>query len=168
MYTNNKCAVKIGKKPTHFFPWGYGVRQGYSLRPTLFNIYINKLTRALEQSAAPGLTLAESEVKCLLFADGLVLLSPTKQGLQQPLDLLHKFCQTWALSVNLRKTKRMVFQMSSCQDHKYKFHLDSVALEHTKKWCIPRSKHQCRRQHPQSCEWSETTQEGPSMQSKGT
>jgi hypothetical protein len=27
----------------------------------------------------------------------------------------------------------MVFQKrSSCQDHKYKFHLDTVALEHTK------------------------------------
>ena len=29
----------------------------------------------------------------------------------------------------------MVFQKrSSCQDHKYKFHLDTVALEHTKNY----------------------------------
>ena len=40
---------------------------------------------------APGLTLLESEVKCLLFADDLVLLYPTKEGLQQHLDLLHIF-----------------------------------------------------------------------------
>jgi hypothetical protein len=39
-YTNNKCAVKIGKKHTYFFPQGRGVRQGCSLSPTLFNIYI--------------------------------------------------------------------------------------------------------------------------------
>ena len=71
MYTNNKCAVKMGKKHTHFFPQGRGVRQGCSLSPTLFNIYINELARALEQSAAPDLTLLESEVKCLLFADDL-------------------------------------------------------------------------------------------------
>jgi len=77
MYTN-KCAVKIGKKHTHIFP--HGVRQGCSLSSTLFNIYVNDLARALEQSAAPGLTLLESEVKCLLFADDLVLLSPTKGG----------------------------------------------------------------------------------------
>ena len=96
------------------------------------------MERALEKSAAPGLTLLESEVKRLLFADDLVLLSSTKEGLQQHLDLLHRFCQTWALTVNLSKTKIMVFQkISSRQDHKYKFRLDTVALEHTKKLYIP-------------------------------
>ena len=109
------------------------MRQGCSLSPTLFNIYINELARALEQSAAPGFTLLDSEFKWLLFADDLVLLTPTKEGLQQHLDLLHRFCQTWALTVNLSKTKIMVFQKrSSCQDHKYKFHLATVALKHTK------------------------------------
>ena len=88
----------------------------------------------LEKSAAPGLTLLESQVKCLLFAHDLVLLSPPKEGLQQHLDLMHRFYQTWALTVNLSKAKIVVFQKrSSCQDHKYKFHLDTVALEHTKK-----------------------------------
>ena len=105
----NKYAVKIGKKHTHFFPQWRGLRQGCSLSPTLFNIYINEFARTLEQSAAPGLTLLESEVNCLLFADDLVVLSPTKEGPQQHLNLLHRFCQTWALTVNLSKTKIMVF-----------------------------------------------------------
>ena len=76
MYTNNKCAVKMAKKHTHFFTQGRVLRQGCSLSPTLFNIYINELARALEKSAAPGLNL-------LMFADDLVLLSQTKEGLQQ-------------------------------------------------------------------------------------
>ena len=98
-------------------------------------LYINELVRALEQSAAPGLTLLESEVKCLLFADDLVLLPLTKEGLQQHLVLLHRFCQTWALTVNLSKTKIMAFQKrSSRQGQKYKFHLNTVALEHTKNY----------------------------------
>ena len=88
--------LKLSKNP-HFNPQGHGVRQGCSLSPTLFNIYINELARALEKSAAPVLTLLEPEVKCLLFSDYLVLLSPTKEGLQQHLDLMHRFCQTWAL-----------------------------------------------------------------------
>ena len=63
----------------------------------------------------------------------LVLLTPTKEGLQQHLDLMHRFCQTWALTVNLSKTKIMVFQKRySHKDHK--FHLDTVALEHTKNY----------------------------------
>jgi hypothetical protein len=72
------------------------------------NIYINELARALEQSAAPGLTLLESEVKCLLFADDLVLLSPTKEGTAAPRSSAQ--IHTWALTLNLIKTKLMVFQ----------------------------------------------------------
>jgi hypothetical protein len=78
------------------------------LSPTLFNIYINELARALEQSAAFCLSLIESEVKCLLFADDLVLLSATKEGLQQHLDLMHRFFQTWVLTVNLSEMEIMV------------------------------------------------------------
>ena len=128
--TNNMRVVKMGKKHTFLStgPWG---ETGMQLKPHP----INELVRALEQSAAPGLTLLESEVKCLLFSVDLVLLSPTKEGLQQHLDLLHRWCQTWSLTVNLSKTKLMVFQKRpSCQDYKYKFHLDTVALNHTKNY----------------------------------
>ena len=133
MYTNNKCAVKIGKKHTDFFPQSRGVRQGCSLSPTLFNIYINQLARTLEQSAAPGITLVDTEIKCLLFADDLVLLSPTKEGLQQHLDLLHSLSQTWALTVNLSKTKIMIFEKRPSLN-KYTFHLDTVTVEQTKNY----------------------------------
>jgi hypothetical protein len=139
-YKTNKCAVKMSKKHTIFFPQGQGLRQGCSLSPTLFNIYINELARVLEQSAALSLTLLGSQVKCRLFADDLVLLS--KEGLQQHLDFLHRFCQTWALTVNLSKTKIMIFQKrSSCQDHEYNFHQDTFALEH-KNTYIRQPKHQ--------------------------
>jgi len=40
-----------------------------------------------------------------MYADDLVLLSPTKKGLQQHLNLLQRFCQTWALTVNTVKLR---------------------------------------------------------------
>jgi hypothetical protein len=110
------------KKHTRFFPQGWEVRQGGSLLPTLFKIYINELVRALEQYPAPGLTQLDSEVKCLLFAGDMVLLFPTKEGLQQNLDLMHRFCQTWTLTVNLSKIKNN----GGCQDHKYTFLTDKA------------------------------------------
>ncbi len=89
------------------------MRQGCSLSPTLFNIYINQLANALEHSPTQGLTLHDTEIKCLLYADDLVLLSPTKEGLQDSLNLLEDYCQTWALTVNPQKTKVMIFQKRS-------------------------------------------------------
>lgn len=95
---------------TEFFTQGRGVRQGYNLSPALFNIYINELATIPEKSSVPGVSLHNQEVKCLLFADDLVLLSPTEDGLQQSLDLLEHYCQTWALTVNPKKTKIMILQ----------------------------------------------------------
>ena len=110
------------------------MRQGCSLSPTLFKIYINELAVLLEQSAAPGLT-PNTEVKFLLYADDMVLLSPTEQGLQQHLDLLEKYCQNWALAVNIKKkkkTKIMIFQKKPrCQESRHPFTLGNTALEHT-------------------------------------
>ncbi|KAI2656568.1 hypothetical protein H4Q32_029770 [Labeo rohita] len=86
----------------------------------------------LEQSTAPGLTLQDKNIKFLLYADDLVLLSSTPQGLQQHLDLLENYCQNWALAVNLKKTNIMVFQKKPrCQEHRHQFHLGSTTLEHT-------------------------------------
>uniref|UniRef100_A0A671UAW8 ribonuclease H n=1 Tax=Sparus aurata TaxID=8175 RepID=A0A671UAW8_SPAAU len=133
MYTNSKCAVKIGDKQTAFFPQGRGVRQGCNLSPILFNLYINEFACQLDQSTSPGLNLNGTEVKGLLYADDLVLLSPTKEGLQQHLNLLHTFCQSWALTVNPKKTKIMIFQKQSrSQDNTHNFYLDTTKLQHTK------------------------------------
>jgi hypothetical protein len=59
--------LKIGNKHTDVFSQGCGVRQGCSFSPTLFNIYINELQRALEQSAAPKLPPLKSNVNCFLM-----------------------------------------------------------------------------------------------------
>ena len=87
--------------------------QGCNLSPALFNIYINELATILEKPSAPGVSLHKSEVNCLLFTDYLCLLSPTAHGLQQSLDLLAQYCQTWALAVNPKTTKIMIFQRRS-------------------------------------------------------
>ncbi|KAI4877023.1 hypothetical protein NFI96_006215, partial [Prochilodus magdalenae] len=87
MYSHSKCAVKIGTLRTGFFPQSRGVRQGCSLSPTLFNSYINELAEKLHQCEdIPGLSLGDTKVTCLLYADDLVLLSPTREGLQQSFE----------------------------------------------------------------------------------
>ncbi|KAF0027122.1 hypothetical protein F2P81_019863 [Scophthalmus maximus] len=58
----------------------------------------------------PDLSLPDREVKSLLYADDLVLVSPTEQGLQQQLDIVEKYGQIWTLTANMKKTNIMIFQ----------------------------------------------------------
>lgn len=102
-YSDNTCAVQISNRITEFF--SHWVRQGCSLSSTLFNLYINELAVILEQSVTPSLTLKYSEVK-FFYADDLVVLSATAEGLQQHLDLLENYCQNWTLTVNSKKKKK--------------------------------------------------------------
>ncbi|KAI2648214.1 RNA-directed DNA polymerase from mobile element jockey [Labeo rohita] len=125
MYSTSQCAVKIGNKRTEFFHQGCGVN--------VFNIYINQLANSLEHSPTQNLTLHDTEIKCLLYADNLVLLSPTKEGLQDNLNLLESYCQSWALTVNLQKTKVMIFQnRSRPQGQTDTFTLSHRSIETTK------------------------------------
>ena len=131
MYLNNRCAITIGNKRTSYFKQYRGVKQGCSLSPNLFNIYINTFAEQLQTSTAPGVTLQDTEVKCLMFADDLVLLSPSKEALQQSLDILHKFSQAWALTVKMEKTKILTFEKQT-NSLKNKFTLGNIQIEHTK------------------------------------
>ena len=66
-----------------------------------------------------------------MFADDLVLLSPTEEGLQQNLDVLHTFCQTWALTINPNKTKVLTFQKRPrVQGKRHNFTLGMTKIEH--------------------------------------
>lgn len=94
------------------------MRQGCSLSPAPFNIYINELAVQPEQSAAPGLARHDTEVKFLLCADDLVLPSPAERGLQKNLTLLQEYCLTRALAVNLKRPKiRPFYKKARCQEH---------------------------------------------------
>ncbi len=57
---------------------------------------------------------------------------PAKHGLQQNLDLLEQYCQTWALTVNLNKINIMIFQKRSrSQGTQHIFTLGTNQITHT-------------------------------------
>ncbi len=131
MYKHNKCAVKIHNQRTEYFTQGRGGKQGCSLSPTLFNIYINELADELERSAAPGLTLLDTDIKYLLYADDLILLSPTSEGLQHnhPGEILPE------LGPGGQPQKNQNHDLSKKPRHlenKYHFPLNNTLIEHTK------------------------------------
>ena len=76
--------------------------------PTFFSIYINDLVTHFNESCDP-VKLMERNVSCLLYADDLVLISESAIGLQNSLNILSCYCDKWNLTVNLDKTKSMIF-----------------------------------------------------------
>ncbi|MEE6511787.1 hypothetical protein FKM82_018562 [Ascaphus truei] len=127
MFSENKCCVKLNNKRTGFHQ-GCGVRQGCSLSPTLFNIYINELAAALE-SSAPGLNLAETEIKSLRRRPAPAVSNRTRPPTET--DNTRKI-QPDLGTLNLEKTRIMVFQKKSKKHPPIsQFTLDDNALEQT-------------------------------------
>ena len=86
-----------------------------SLSPNLFNmnIYVNDLFSRLFNANSNPLSLNQISVSALMYADDLVILSTTQEGLQKCLNELYKYCIEWKLDVNIDKTKCMEFMKIS-------------------------------------------------------
>ena len=52
-------------------------------------------------------SLIEETVGSLLYADDLVIVSTTVEGLQHSVDKLSNYCSMWKLQINMNKTKTM-------------------------------------------------------------
>ena len=114
LYTDTTAQVKIYDYMSEAFDILLRVKQGNAPSPFFFNIYMNDLCSDLINSANDSETpkLQEIFVPCLFWADDLVLLSKTKDGLQKQLDILTKYSADWKLKVNIDKTKSLNFNKS--------------------------------------------------------
>ena len=108
MYDNSFSCVKVDKVRTDFFKCNLGVRQGDNMSPNLFNLYINDLPNYFDSSCDP-VHINNCSVNSLLYADDVVLLSTSEKGLQKCVDRLAEFSRDWKMTVNLKKTKILVF-----------------------------------------------------------
>ena len=108
MYKELYCTVKCNNHLSETFKTTLGVKQGCILSPTLFALYMNDLVDTFNDSC-DQVTLNSTKISCLMYADDIVLLSNSAVGLQNLLNRLEQFCDKWNLTVNVRKTKIMIF-----------------------------------------------------------
>ncbi len=122
MYSTDSACVRVpGSGVTSSFTCHMGVKQGCPLSPNLFGLYIDGIEERLASVQFDAPTLAGKAIALLLYADDLALLSESPQGLQLQMDALAHFCAERQLTVNVKKTKVVVFEgrASACQPFTY-------------------------------------------------
>ena len=128
MYSRTKCSIKCWNKRTDYFTYRRVVRQGCALYPLLINLYLNEIPNLLKacNSNDPIILQNGIPLSCLFYADDVALFSSSATGLQTNLNIFQQYCKNWKLSINLKKTKIMIFEKRCRKStlEKYSFFID--------------------------------------------
>ena len=108
MYLLFSLCVKVNDTLTNTFKSLVSVTQVGVLSPNLFKIFINDLPSYLSSSSDP-IYLNNKRLNSLMYDYDFILLSSSATGLQAKLDVLQAFCEEWCLSINIDKTKVVIF-----------------------------------------------------------
>lgn len=139
MYLDIKSCVTVNNNISPFFKSYCGVRQGENLSPILFSIYLNDLQSKLEINN-DGLVIEQPNINMdlylklfvLLYADDTVIVSDNERSFQNLLNDFDTYCNEWKLSVNMSKTKVIVFGTNRLTN--YSFNLNGKRIETVKEY----------------------------------
>ena len=112
MYLSQKIQVKWNNIISEPFNVTNGVRQGGVLSPLLFSVYIDDLLAELKKSGL-GCYIGNRFYGALGYADDIVLLCPTKEGLRQMIEICEKYALNHDILFNGKKSQLLVFGDSS-------------------------------------------------------
>ena len=94
MYTNTLYCVTINSLFSGCFFMNSGVRQGDSLSPTLFALFINGLAEEIK-CLNKGVDINGQNISILLCADDIVLIAKNEADLQCKIGHMYIWCFKW-------------------------------------------------------------------------
>ena len=106
LYLDMSCTVKWNGVMTRAFDIPSGTKQGGILPPDVFALYVHDLIQLLKDSGF-GCYIIQVCIACIFFADDIVLLSPSRYGLQKLLNICVSHCKKFCLDFNVKKSKVM-------------------------------------------------------------
>ena len=133
MYTKTEYSIKLKTGHSNNITSNLGLKQGCPLSPMLFNIYIDDIKEVFDESCYP-IYLQNEKINHFLYADDLVLISESSEGLQKSLDKVYQFSKKKQLTISVNKSKSMVFNQTG-RFIKYPFNLNNKILEQVQSFC---------------------------------
>ncbi len=133
MYSMTESCVQLGGDFTPFFSTVSGVRQGDSMSPTLFAVFINDLVKEIN-ALHMGVQCGELELSILLYADDVVLLANNEDDMNKLLECVHKYCIKWRLLINKDKTKVVHFRKKSTPRSNKIIRISSTELDYVENY----------------------------------
>ena len=128
MYQDVQYCMKIDGEISKPFESSVGMKQGCVLSPLLFNMFLSDLPDIFGINC-DAVCINDIDINCLMYADDIVIFSETANGLQSCLNALSEYCTKWQLTVNLDKTKIIIFNKGGHRISKYEFHLNGTIVE---------------------------------------
>ena len=80
---------------------------------------MNHLEGFLESHSSGSCILNNCRLCLMMFVDDIVLLADSATGLQESINRLEEFCRNWDLSINIEKTKVVIFNKPTCGSQFY-------------------------------------------------
>lgn len=111
LYKRAEIVINTGRSISTELVTTQGVRQGCSISPTLFNIYIDHIIRIWKEEVRGGIKInSNTTLNSLLFADDLAIIQTTEDGLQRSVYTLETIANEYSLEISAQKTKIMAFK----------------------------------------------------------
>ena len=78
------------------------------MSPKFFALYVDDLIKLLRKKGI-GCHLLDLFVACIMFADDVALVAPSRSALQKMMDICCNYCDKYCLEFNPKKSKAMTF-----------------------------------------------------------
>ena len=102
-YQEQMLCVKWGDSLSECFSVSNGIKQGGILSPKLFNIYVDMLSQGLT-SKPVGCSFNGKIINHLYYADDLVIIAPSSNGMQKLVTERESFANKYGLKFNEMKS----------------------------------------------------------------
>ena len=124
LYSGTNGHVTVGEFMSDNFKISLGVKQDDPPSPLFFNIYMDELCTNLSEIETEAPIINDHKVPCLFWADDLLLISKSKQGLQKQIEIVDQYCSHWKFTLNVEKTKTVIFNNAGATFEKNRYNIE--------------------------------------------